>query len=207
MEMKATLTFTQETLSELILAKANKSGFMIDGDVEWNEDGIAVAHVRPMTSEEKREHHIDDRPLDEVVFAQLQGIMDQVVDVVRDEHERTKDALDTSVMEWLEPFRSTVNRIESVVTSPSRMSELAQRAWGIEAGSVPTGPPLKSRVEELGVEAAEQIAEEDLSEEEVKRQARFSRLRAEMENEQEVTDDRTRLKGESEEFPDDMRVT
>lgn len=208
MDMKAMLTFKRETLEELIEAKAQRSGFVIDGEIEW-DDGVAIAMVRPMTPVEKMEHKIDDRPMDEIVYAQLQEIMEQVVDIVRDEHDRTREAADTSVMEWLEPFRTSVNRIEAVVSAPSRMSEIAQRAWGIDPASVPTGPNFVASqiTEEEKQAAAEHGAGEEIDEFEAKRQARFARLRREMAEEQEVTDDRIRIKGESDEFPEDMRNT
>jgi len=213
MEMKAMLTFKRETLEELIDAKATRSGFVVDGEIEW-DDGVAIAMVRPMSPDEKRDHGLNDRPVEEVVFEQLRGIMDQVVDLMRDEHDRTREAADTSVMEWLEPFRTAVNRIESVVSSPARMSEIAQRAWGIEPGSVPTGPTtvpsgLTDELREAKA-AADEKEEEDgeLDETERRRRARFKRLRREMDDEEEDTgDDRQRLKGESDKFPEDMRIT
>jgi hypothetical protein len=71
---------------------------------------------------------------------------------------------------------------------------------------------VESRQEESAAAAALQLAAggrppKELDADEAKRQARFARVKQEVEGEEDVADDRTRLKGESDEFPEDMRVT
>lgn len=199
--MKAKLTFETLELVDMIRRQAAEAGFKLEGPIEWGVDdyndpdspeGIsAEVSVRPMTPEEKEEFDLDSAPLEERIYSELREIVEDVVTVVRQEHEDTRDSADNSVMEWLEPFRNSVGKIQEAVQKIQRGEvEYQERE-------------PRSTEEERRQRAREEDVDDEFAEE---RRQRFDRLKREQEEEaQEV--ERGTVKGESTEFPEDMRVT
>lgn len=202
--MKAKLTFSKAELEQLVKDKASKGGFVATSEVYWdNERDEVSVDVRPMSPEERLELDLQNRPIEEVVLESLRAAMDDLVMALRTEHEQTRDAVDQSVMEWLEPFRSQTGKILQI-------AQEIQRGGPV----MPAKPPsqvlqaLRTEIEEAGIDLeALSEADEDEPEDEyaAARRARFARVKQEIESEGHV--DHVTIKGESSEFPKDKRIT
>lgn len=176
--MRAKLSFSQPEIDDLIREKAAQGGFIATSDIMRDGDELFI-EVRPMTPEEKAAHDIQAQPVEVRMLSQLQTVVEKAIQVLLQEHENTRDFTDNSIMEWLEPFRTSVNRIEEAVQNLRQNDRFV----------APNGA--------AGKEDEDEFAEA--------RRQRFERVRKEQEEEADI--ERTTLKGESTEFPEDMRVT
>jgi hypothetical protein len=205
--MRAKLSFSKEELEELVRGKASGGGFVVTSDVVWHEERDEVSvEVRPMSPEERIEHDLQHRPIEEVVLHKLREVIDDLVAAMRQEHEQTRDAADTSVMEWLEPFRSLSGKILETVQTIERGGPIrppkppSEALKAVRAELDAQGIPYETADDEV----AEVVnnAEDDAA---PLRQARFDRVKQEIESEDHI--DRVTIKGESNDFPSDKRIT
>lgn len=176
-QLQATLSFTVDDLEELIAQQVKDSGYIMQ-ELDWDE-GRAIASVRPMTAQERADHDLPTKPVEN-------RISEAVKDAIGTAFAEARQMLEERV-EIKDELRMLNAKLEGVSAAVVQLDMRAADPVVQEPASPTPSSPTK-RESENGVSMKSAIEEEVgdglTKQEREDRQAyraRLKRIRSELE--------------------------
>lgn len=173
MKLNAKLDFERDEIEDIVTDKINREGYVLSGEINWEEDGSVHVEVRPMTPGEKEEQGLDPRSPVEVLSDRVHERLEK--------HEEFLDQYLTAVTQGITSDTSESKSSEPPQNDSRELTVVTGEDYDLEDGEV-----TDRELEELDLDIPE---DEEVDEDYVTSRKRIQRIREEQAEEKRLYGD------------------